>query len=161
MNNKIKILFICHGNICRSPMAEFVMKKIVRDEGLSDNFYIYSMATSTEELGNGPYPPAKRKMQEMNVPMEKHHSSQISAADYNKYDYLIGMDSANIRNMTRIFTPAMSDNEIENKIFRLKDFSVGGDIADPWYTDDFDTTYNEVLEGCLGLLKHLKEKFDL
>ena len=149
MNKINRILFVCHGNICRSPMAEFVMKQLVDEADLADKFYIYSKATSTEELGNPPYPPARRKMQEMGIRMTPHQASQITRDDYAEYDYIIGMDSNNIRNMLRIF-----GSDPDGKIHKLREYTAHpGDIADPWYTDDFDTTYDQILEGCKGLLK--------
>lgn len=146
-----KILFICHGNICRSPMAEFVMKKIVKDKGIADQFYIESAATSTEEIGNDIYPPAKAKMGEKGIPYERRGARQITRKDYEKFDYLIGMDEANRRNITR----AMGGDP-NGKVSLLLDFTDNPRaISDPWYTGDFETTYNEVVEGVLGFLETL------
>ena len=147
----IKILFVCHGNICRSPMAEFVMKKLVKDAGLSDKFEIGSAATSTEEIGNPVYPPAKRKLAEHGIACAGKTARQMNAGDYTKFDLLIGMDSANIRNMTRI-----CGGDPENKIKLLLNYAgLDRDVADPWYTGDFDSTWNDVLKGCRALLKNL------
>ena len=147
----IKILFVCHGNICRSPMAEFVMKKLVTDAGLSDKFEIESAATSTEEIGNPVYPPAKRKLAEHGIACAGKTARQMNAGDYKKFDLLIGMDSANIRNMTRI-----CGGDPENKIKLLLNYAgLNRDVADPWYTGDFDATWNDVLKGCTALLKDL------
>ena len=151
----IKILFVCHGNICRSPMAEFVLKDLASRAGLSDNFYIASAATSTEEIWNGVgnpvYPPAKAKLAEHGIDCSGKQAVQLTRADYDKYDYLIGMDSANIRNMNR-----MLGGDPEQKIFKLLSFAgKDRDISDPWYTGDFETTYRDVVEGCTALLKEL------
>lgn len=151
----IKVLFICHGNICRSPMAEFVLKDLASRAGLSDMFYIASAATSTEEIWNGVgnpvYPPAKAKLAEHGIDCSGKRAVQLTRADYDKYDYLIGMDSANIRNMNR-----MLGGDPEQKIFKLLSFAgKDRDISDPWYTGDFETTYRDVVEGCTALLKEL------
>ena len=147
----IKILFVCHGNICRSPMAEFVMKKLVADAGLSDKFEIESAATSTEEIGNPVYPPAKRKLAEHGIACAGKTARQMNAGDYQKFDLLIGMDSANIRNMTRI-----CGGDPEDKIKLLLNYAgLNRDVADPWYTGDFDATWNDVSKGCAALLESL------
>ena len=143
-----RILFICHGNICRSPMAEFIMKDLVQKAGLEDKFYIESAATSTEELGNEVYPPAKRKLAEHGISCKGKTARQITRADYNRFDMLIGMDDWNLRNMKR-FWP----EDPEGKIFKLMDFTNRpGDVADPWYTGDFEATWRDCLEGCEALL---------
>ena len=144
-----RILFICHGNICRSPMAEFIMKDLVQKAGRKDEFYIESAATSTEELGNEVYPPAKRKLAEHGISCKGKTARQITRADYNRFDMLIGMDDWNLRNMKR-FWPEDS----EGKIFKLMDFTNRpGDVADPWYTGDFEATWRDCLEGCEALLR--------
>lgn len=149
----IKILFVCHGNICRSPMAEFVMKKIVKDEGLSGHFEIASAATSTEELGNPVYPPARRKLMEHGIRCDGKRARQLTRADYRHYDYLIGMDSANFRNMHR-----MCGGDPDGKIHLLLDYTNHPrSVADPWYTDDFDATWRDVNEGCRGLLDEIRK----
>ncbi len=154
----IKILFICHGNICRSPMAEFVMKDIVSQQNMSESFYIVSAATSTEEIWNGignpVYPPAKAKLAEHGIDCSGKRAVQLTRSDYERYDYLIGMDSANIRNMHRIF-----GGDPEGKVCKLLSFAGSErDISDPWYTGDFEKTYHDVLAGCQGLLKYLQEQ---
>ena len=144
-----RILFICHGNICRSPMAEFVMKDMAAKARAGERFVIDSAATSTEELGNPVYPPARRELAAHGVVCGPHTARQMTRADYDKYDLLIGMDSANIRNMTRI-----CGGDPAGKIHRLLDYTARpGDVADPWYTGDFSTTWRDVAEGCRGLLK--------
>ena len=144
-----KILFVCHGNICRSPMAEFIMKDMVEKAGLKDEFYIESAATSTEEIGNEVYPPAKRKLAEHGISCKGKTARQMKKNDYNKFDLLIGMDDWNIRNMNRI-----CGGDPEGKIHKLLDFTNRkGDVADPWYTGDFEATWRDVSEGCECLLK--------
>lgn len=153
----IKVLFVCHGNICRSPMAEFVFKDMVKKEGLEKEFLIASAATSTEEIGNGVHYGTKQKLALYNISCAGKKAVQMKKVDYEKYDYLLGMDNANIRNMNRI---ANSDNE--HKIKRLLDYSnAPRDIADPWYTGNFDETYDDVVEGCTALLTYIKEKHNL
>ena len=147
----IKILFVCHGNICRSPMAEFVMKDLVNKKGMADQFEIASAATSTEEIGNPVYPPTKRKLKEHGISCEGKTARQMTKADYTYYDYIIAMDRFNLRNMTKFV-----GNDPDNKVSLLMDFtSHPGDVADPWYTGDFDTTWSDVYEGCVGILKKL------
>ncbi len=143
-----RILFVCHGNICRSPMAEFVMKDMVERAGLADKFYIESAATSTEEIGNEVYPPARRKLAEHGISCKGKTARQMTKSDYGRFDLLVGMDSWNIRNMTRI-----CGGDPEGKIHKLLDFTDRtGDVADPWYTGDFDATWRDVREGCQRLL---------
>ena len=136
----IKILFVCHGNICRSPMAEFVMKDLVKKAGLSDQFKIASAATSSEEIWNGMgnpvYRPAAKKLAEHGLSCAGKRAQQLDRSDYKMYDLLIGMDSANIRNMHRM---------------------CGGDVADPWYTRDYETAWQDILEGCTALLEELRK----
>ena len=147
----IKILFVCHGNICRSPMAEFVLKDLVNKKGMADQFEIASAATSTEEIGNSVYPPAKRKLKEHGICCKGKTARQMTKADYAYYDYIIAMDRFNLRNMKRFV-----ENDPDKKVYLLLDFtSRPGDVADPWYTGDFDSTWNDVYEGCLGILKKL------
>ena len=147
----IKVLFICHGNICRSPMAEFVMKDLVKKAGLSPQFYIDSAATSREEIGNPVYPPARRKLAEHGVPCGGHTARQLTGGDYAAYDLLIGMDQATLRNMRRI-----CGGDPEGKLHLLLDYTGSpGDVADPWYTGDFEATWRDVLAGCRGLLAAL------
>lgn len=152
----IRIMFVCHGNICRSPMAEFIMKELVLSEGLQNRFLISSAATSTEEIGNPVYPPAKAELKKHGISCNGKFALQLKKSDYDKYDYFIGMDSANIRNMKRIFV-----NDDDNKIFKLLCFADrSDDVADPWYTRDFTVTYNDILQGCQALLGYLKNKCD-
>ncbi len=151
----IKILFVCHGNICRSPMAEFVMKDLVKKAGLETEFLIKSAATSTEEIGNPVYPPARRKLAEHGISCAGKTSRQLTGADYDQYDLLIGMDRANIRNMNRICS-----GDPEGKLHLLMEYTDRpGDVADPWFTGDFETTWRDVLVGCKGLLQAVKEAF--
>lgn len=144
-----RILFICHGNICRSPMAEFVMKDLVKKAGLESQFHIESAATSTEEIGNPVYPPARRKLSEHGIDCTGKTARQLKRRDYDGYDLLIGMDRANLRNMHRI-----CGGDCEGKLRLLMEFAERPDaeVADPWYTGDFETTWRDVLEGCQGLL---------
>ena len=148
-NNKmIKILFVCHGNICRSPMAEFVMKDLVAKAGREDDFYIESAATSTEEIGNPVYPPARRKLAEHGIGCAGKTARQLTRSDYHRFDMIVGMDGWNLRNMRRI-----CGDDPEGKISLLMDFTKRpGDVADPWYTGDFEATWRDVLEGCQGIL---------
>ena len=149
-----KILFVCHGNICRSPMAEFVMKDLVKQAGLEDQFQIDSAATSTEEIGCSVYPPARRKLAEHGISCAGKTARQLTKGDYAQYDLLIGMDRANIRNMNRI-----CGGDPDGKIKLLLDYTDHpGDVADPWYTGDFDATWRDVLEGCQGLLRSITER---
>ena len=146
-----KILFVCHGNICRSPMAEFVMKELVKRAGLEGQFQIASAATSTEEIGNPVYPPARRKLAEHGIGCTGKTARQMTRADYQEYDLLIGMDHANLRNMTRI-----CGGDPEGKLRLLLDYTDRpGEVADPWYTGNFDQTWQDVTAGCRGLLESL------
>lgn len=147
----IKILFVCHGNICRSTMAQSVLTHLIKQHHLEDNFHIESAATSREEIGNPPHYGTVAKLREVGIPVVPHRAVQITREDYDKYDYLIGMDTANIRNMHRIL-----GGDPEGKIYKLPQFAgSGSDIADPWYTGNFDDTYRDVLAGCEGLLQHI------
>lgn len=146
-------MFVCHGNICRSPMAEFIMKKLVTDAGLQKDFYISSSATSCEEIwndiGNPVYPPARSELKKHGISCEGKRAVQLKREDYNNYDYFIGMDTYNIRNMKNIL-------ENGKKIYKLLTFAGrSDDVAYPWYTNDFETTYNDIYSGCNGLLKTL------
>lgn len=183
-----KILFVCHGNICRSPMAEFVMKDLVKKAGLESQFYIESAATSTEEIGNPVYPPARRKLAEHGISCEGKTAQQLIRTDYDRFDLLVGMDRANLRNMRRI-----CGGDHDGKLHLLMDYTgrregapakpssrlcgersrggmsglaalaggegyeaCGDDVADPWYTGDFETTWRDISAGCKGLLAHLR-----
>ena len=150
----IKILFVCHGNICRSPMAEFVMKDLVKKAGLESQFRIESAATSREEIGNPVYPPARRKLKEHGISCEGHAARQLTNQDYEEYDLLIGMDQANLRSMYNICGGDFSDKM--SLLMEHTDHS--GDVADPWYTGDFEATWQDVLAGCQGLLKEIEHE---
>ena len=150
----IKVLFICHGNICRSPMAEFVFKDLVAKRGLSDQFHIESAATSTEELGNPVYPPARRKLNSLGIDCSGKRARQMNKSDYDKFDYLIGMDTYNMRNINRI-----CGGDPDGKVYKM--LAIAGesrDVADPWYTGDFEATYRDVLKGSEAFLDMLKEQ---
>ena len=148
----VKILFVCLGNICRSPMAEFVMKDLVKKAGLEGEFEIASAATSSEELGNPVYPPARRMLAAHGIDCGGKTARQMSAADYERYDWIIGMDRSNLRNMQRI-----CGGDPKGKMHLLLDFTDrGGEVADPWYTGNFDATWRDAQDGCRGLLERLK-----
>ena len=148
-----KILFICHGNICRSPMAEFVMKELVRQAGLEHEFLIESAATSREEIGNDIHYGTRQKLIEQHIPFSRRAARQINRADYDKYDWLVAMDDENIFYMNRCWTP-----DPEHKIVRLLSFAgKTRDIADPWYTGNFDQTYDDIMEGCTAFLNKLRK----
>lgn len=147
----IKIMFVCHGNICRSPMAEFVFKDLLHKSGIENLFYVCSSATSTEEIGNPVHYGTKKKLKEFGISTKGKYSVQLKSSDYNDYNFILGMDSYNIKNILKII-----GHDKDKKISRLLDFSENPrDIADPWYTGDFDTTYNDILEGCNALLKYI------
>ena len=147
----IKILFVCHGNICRSPMAEFVMKDMVKKKGVSDMFEIASAATSTEELGNPVYPPARKKLNEEGLSCSGKTSRQMTVSDYGYFDYIVAMDRWNLRNMAKFV-----GNDPDGKVSLLLDYTTSpGDVADPWYTGDFQQTWEDVNNGCRGLLEKL------
>ena len=149
----IRVLFICHGNICRSTMAESVMTYLVKERHIEDQFYINSAATSREEIGNGPHYGTVRKLQQEGIPVVPHRAVQMTRNDYLEYDYLIGMDEANIRNMTRI----AGGEDSQGKIYKLLTFAgSNADVADPWYTSDFEATFRDVMAGCQGLLNTLQ-----
>lgn len=148
----IKVLFICHGNICRSTMAQSVFQHMVNQRGISEQFYIDSMATSTEEIGNPPHRGTANKLREVGIPLVPHRARQISYRDYDAFDYIIGMDTWNIRNLNR-----MLKGDPEGKVYKLLAFAGSDrDIADPWYTGNFDETYDDVVEGCEAFLEYLK-----
>ena len=156
--NVKSIMFVCHGNICRSPMAEFIFKKMLKDRGLEGMVEVRSCATSTEEIWNGVgnpvYPPAKAELALHGISCEGKRAVQLQSSDYAKYDLFIGMDSANVRNMRRIL-----EGDPDGKIHRLMDYTNRpGDVADPWYSDRFDVTYRDVSEGCECLLTAILEE---
>ena len=148
----IRILFVCHGNICRSPMAEFVMKDMVQKKGLEHLYEIASAATSREEIGNPVYPPARRKLAENGIACDGHRARQMTKGDYEYYDLIVCMDKANVRNAQRI-----AGGDPDNKIVLLLDYTArrGSEVADPWYTGDFEATWRDVDEGCRGLIESL------
>lgn len=151
-----KIMFVCHGNICRSPMAEFIFKDMLKKEGIESEFYVASSATSTEEIwggiGNPVYPPAKAELKKHGIICDGKRAVQLKKSDYDKYDMFIAMDSNNIRNIGRIF-----GSDPDSKVHKMMDFTDRkGDVADPWYTGNFDVTYTDIYDGCVGLLAFLK-----
>ena len=147
----IKVLFVCHGNICRSPMAEFIMKDLVKKAGLEQEFHIESAATSTEEIGNPVYPPARRKLAEHGISCAGKTARQLRREDYGRWDLIVGMDRANLRNMERI-----CGGDPEHKLCLLMDFTDRpGEVADPWYTGDFESTWRDVSRGCAALLERI------
>ena len=150
-------MFVCHGNICRSPMAEFIFKDLAEKQGIADRFVVSSSATSTEEIWNGignpVYPPAKAELAKHGLSCNGKRAVQLKKSDYDKYNIFIGMDSANIRNMLRIF-----GGDPDGKVRKLMDYTDrGGDVADPWYSDRFDVAYQDILEGCTALLKAVQK----
>ena len=149
-----RILFVCHGNICRSPMGEFILKDLVEKAGLEDRFHIESAATSTEEIGNPVYPPARQKLAQHGIDCAGKTARQLTADDYGRFDLLLGMDRANIRNMTRI-----CGGDPQGKIHLLMEYAghPGREVADPWYTGDFEAAWDDVLAGCQGLLRKIEE----
>ena len=147
----IKVLFICHGNICRSPMGEFILKRMVQERGIAKDFQIESAATSSEELGNPVYPPARRKLAEHGISCEGKRARLMRKRDYQDYDYLIGMDEENRYYMNRI-----AGGDPDGRMFCLMDFTDRPrEVADPWYTRNFDATWNDLYEGCEAFLRHL------
>ena len=148
----IKIMFVCHGNICRSTMAEFVLKDMVKKLGISEDFYIASSATSREEIGNPVHPGTRKILKEHGISCDGKVAVQLTKKDYEFYDYIIPMDTMNVRNINRIVGSDSMGN-----VKKLLDFATGGDIADPWYTGNFDDTYRDVMAGCEGLLDHLEK----
>ncbi len=151
----INIMFVCYGNICRSTMAEFVFRDMVKKAGLENKIKVSSSATSREEIGNPVHRGTREKLAKVGISTDGKYAIQLKKSDYEKYDYIIGMEDFNIRGIMRII-----GDDPENKVCKLLDFADGGDIADPWYTGNFDETYNDVLSGCEGLLKTLKEEIE-
>ena len=150
----IRILFVCHGNICRSPMAEYVMKKLVKDAGVAGRFEIASAATSYEEIGNPVYPPARRELQRHGIGCDGHAARHMERSDYARYDYIIGMDEMNLYNMGRI-----CGGDPEGKLSLLMAWAgQGGEIEDPWYTGRFGEVYRQIDAGCRGLLASVTQK---
>lgn len=148
----IKVLFVCLGNICRSPMAEFVFKDMVNKLGLNNKFIIKSAATSYEEIGNDIHYGTKEKLIQKGIPFTKRKATRIASEDYNMYDYIIAMEEANVRNIKKIV-----GEDKKHKICKLLDYSDNPrDIADPWYTGNFDVTYNDIVEGCKAFIKYME-----
>lgn len=155
----IRIMFVCHGNICRSPMAEFIMKKLVSDAGLSAEFEISSAATSTEEIGNPVYPPAREELRRHGLSCKGKTAVQLKASDYDKYDLIVTMDDFNMLNTRYIFSKNPSFTENDGKVRKLLIFAGRNeDVSDPWYTRRFDIAYADIYEGCTALLKTLTER---
>ena len=149
-----RILFVCLGNICRSPMAEFIMKQMVEEQGIEENFYIESAATSREEEGNPIYPPAKRVLQKRGISCDQKRARKITKDDYDRFDFIVCMDSNNLRNLRSMFP-----NDNGKKISKLLDFAgVNRDVADPWYTGDFSVTEQDVCLGCKALLDYIQNR---
>ena len=152
--NNINILFVCHGNICRSPMAEFVFRDLVEKKGLADRFYVASAATSMEEIGNSVHRGTREKLRQYGISTAGKYAVQLKKGDYQKYDYILGMERWNIVNMMKILKA-----DPEGKVKRLLDFSDRPrDIADPWYTGNFDITYDDIVEGCQALLEYITKR---
>ena len=153
----IKILFVCHGNICRSTMGQSVFTYMVKERGLEKEFYIDSAATSTEEIGNRPHYGTVSKLKAEGIPLVPHRARQMTRRDYDEFDYIIGMDSANIRNMGRI-----AGGDPEGKFYKMLEFAgSSADVADPWYTDNFDATYRDITMGLEGFFRFLKERGEI
>ena len=149
----VKILFVCHGNICRSPMAEFVMKKLIAEAGRSNEFHIESAATSYEEIGNPVYPPARRELEKHGIDCSGKRARKLVKADFERFDYLVAMEEYNLRNIRREFGASLA-----GRVKRLLDYTdTPGDIDDPWYTGNFALTYEEIMTGCKGMLAKLLE----
>ena len=148
----INILFVCHGNICRSPMAEYIMKDKIKKRALLSQIYVSSRATSGEEIGNDIYPPAKKVLREHQIHFDRHHASQITKNDYHYYDYILVMDYYNLSNIKRIV-----GEDKNNKIHMLLEYTnlYNGEISDPWYSGNFDRTYSEIDAACEGLLDYI------
>ena len=156
MNDMKKIMFLCHGNICRSPMAEYVMKDLVRKAGLENELEITSGAVSDEEWFNPIYPPAQRKLREKGIPFGHHSAHKISKAEFDAQDLVIVMDRSNLRWLTRLV------GDFDGKVHMMMEYAcVARDVADPWYTGDFEQTYQDVLAGCKGLLEQITGNSDL
>ncbi len=150
----IRVLFVCHGNICRSPMAEFIMKDIVKKAGLDEKIEISSVAATQDEIGNNMYPPAKRKLEEMGIPYTRRAARLFTSADYEKYDVIIGMDEENREDLLHL-----TQGDPKKKLKQLMDFTdTPKEVADPWYTGNFNETYEDILRGTTGLLQALRKQ---
>ena len=153
----IRVLFVCHGNICRSTMGQSVFTYMVKERGLEKEFYIDSAATSTEEIGNRPHYGTVSKLKAEGIPLVPHRARQMTRRDYDEFDYIIGMDSANIRNMGRI-----AGGDPKGKFYKILEFAgSSADVADPWYTDNFDATYRDITMGLEGFFRFLKERGEI
>ncbi len=153
MNDKIKVLFVCHGNICRSPMAQSIFTQMVKEAGLADRFEIESAAATREDLGSPPHRGAVRKLREEGIPLIPHCATLMTREDYLEYDYIIGMDRENMRDLNRI-----SGGDPSGKIYKMLDFAdIHRDVADPWFTGDFEAAYRDIIAGCRGFLKYLED----
>ena len=149
----VKIMFVCHGNICRSPMAEFIMKQKVEERGIEEDFYIESCATSSEEIGNPVYPPAKQVLQRRGINCSAKRARKITKGDYERFDYIVCMDSNNLRNLKLMFP-----NDNGKKISKILSFTgIDRDVADPWYSGDFSATEEDVCIGCEAILKYIEK----
>ncbi len=151
MQQPIRVMFVCHGNICRSPMAEFLLKDMVDKRGVSDRFIIESAATTNEEIGNPVYPGTRKRLAREGISVEGKVAKRLRRDDYDKFDLIIGMDAENMRDMKRLF-----GGDPDGKVYKMLEFAgIDGDVADPWYTGDFEATYDDIYEGCIGLLNFL------
>ena len=149
----IKVMFVCHGNICRSPMAEFIMKKLVQEIHAESEFLIASSATSTEEIGNPVYPPARKELAKHGISCDGKYAVQLKKSDYDKYDLFLVMDENNLFNICRIFP-----SDPKNKVHKLLEYAGrSDDVADPWYTGDFTVAYQDIYDGCTGLLNQIQK----
>ena len=149
--DKVSVLFVCHGNICRSPMAQCVMQKLVEDAGIADRFIIDSCATTTEEIGNPLYPPARRKLSEKDIPLIKHRARKIRRDEAAGWDYIVCMDDENLWHLKRLLNP----EDMQRVTTLLSYIGLDREVADPWYTGDFEATYRDVDDGCRALLAHI------
>lgn len=150
----IRIMFICHGNICRSPMAEYILKDMLARRNMTDEFLVCSSATSTEEIGNPVYPPARAELARHGIACDGKRAVQLTRADYDRYDYFLCMDERNFRNAQRIL-----GGDPDGKLTKLLSYAGrDGDVADPWYTGDFEITYRDIVAGCEGLLTHISKR---
>ena len=150
----VRVLFICHGNICRSVSAQYIFEQLIREKGVEEEFFVDSAATSTEEIGNPIYPPMRSALESHGVPIGSHRARQVKRHEYEEYDYIIAMDEENVRDMLRLF-----GGDPDKKIHALLGFAgENREVADPWYTGNFDETYEDVLKGCKGLLQFLEKK---
>ncbi len=149
MQQPIRVMFVCHGNICRSPMAEFLLKDMVDKRGISDRFIIESAATTNEEIGNPVYPGTRKRLAREGISVDGKFAKRLRRDDYDKFDLIIGMDEENMRDMKRLFG--------DGKVYKMMEFAgIDRDVADPWYTGDFEATYDDIYEGCIGLLNFLR-----